>query len=74
MEDWRKDYLNTKRRVSKYERDLIENGPTNFMQALVLGNMKKRYDIMMGTRKPTPEPEPPNCQSSFKEWNNKITS
>ena len=70
MEDWRKDYLNTKRRISKYERDLIENGATNFMQALILKNMKRRYDKMMGTYKPTPEP--PNCQSSFKEWNDRI--
>ena len=52
---WRKDYLNTKRRVSKRERDLLENGPKSFMQALYLGTLHTRWLKMKGLWKPTSE-------------------
>ena len=69
--DWVEDYLDTARRVSKYERELILNGPKNFSQALIYKQYKRRYDKMKGTYKPSPEP--PNCQSSFKEWEDSIS-
>ena len=68
--DWVKDYLDTKRRVSKYEKELLLNGPKSFSQALIYGQYKIRYDKMMGTWKPSPER--PNLQSSFKEWNDRL--
>ena len=69
--DWVKDALDTKRRVSKYERDLLLNGPKNFSQALIYGQYKKRYDKMKGTYKGTPER--PNLQSTFKDFNKRIS-
>ena len=62
---WRKDYLNTKRRVSKRERDLLENGPKSFMQALYLGTLHTRWLKMKGLWKPTPPP--PDVKSNLKD-------
>ena len=67
--NWREDYLNTKERLSSYQIRLLKEGPTSFSSALVMGVMKKRWLKMRGLYKP--EPEPPNCQSTFSEWNNK---
>ena len=70
--DWVKDALDTKGRVSKYERELLLNGPKSFSQALIYGQYKKRYDKMKGTYQP--QPERPNLQSSFKEWEDRIST
>ena len=70
--DWVKDALDTKRRVSKYERDLLLNGPKNFSQALIYGQYKKRYDKMKGNYQTLPER--PNLQSTFKEWEEYIST
>ncbi len=72
MEEWRKDMLNTKARLSAQEKRLLEEGATSFMSAIALGAMKTRWEKMTGRYKPTPEP--PNCQSSFKEWNSRVES
>ena len=66
--NWREDYLNTKERLSSYQIRLLKEGPTSFGSALYMGVMKRRWLKMRGLYKP--EPEPPNCQSSFGEWNN----
>ena len=63
--EWRKDYLNTKRRVSKRERDLLENGPKSFMQSLLLGVIHQRYLKMKGLW--TPTPPPPDVSSNLKD-------
>ena len=70
--DWVKDALDNKRRVSKYERELLLNGPKSFSQALIYGQYKIRYDKMKGTYKPTPER--PNLQSSFKDFNKRVST
>ena len=68
--DWRKDYLNTKRRVSQRERDLLENGPKSFMQALLLGHILQQYLKMKGLWKPTPDPPDvsSNLKDSLQKW------
>ena len=68
--DWRKDMLNTKARLSTLEKRLLMHGPTSFMSAIHLGALKTQWMKMKGTFKPSPEP--PNLQSSFKEWNSKF--
>ena len=68
--DWREDYLNTKARLNNYTIELVKNGPTNFGQALILKEIKKRYLKMKGLYKE--QKEAPNCQSSFSEWNDKV--
>ena len=67
--NWREDYLNTKQRLSQFQIKLLKDGPSSFGGALYLGVMKRQWLKMRGLY--TPEPEPPNCQSSFSEWNNK---
>ncbi len=68
--DWRKDYLNTKRRVSQRERDLLENGPKSFMQAILLGHIHQQYLKMKGLWKPTPDPPDvsSNLKDSLQKW------
>ena len=65
--EWRKDALNTKARLSQLEKRLLTEGATSFGSALMLGVMHKRWEKMRGIYKAPPEP--PNLQSSFKEWN-----
>ena len=62
MTDWRKEM--EKHTTKSYELRLLRDGPKSFNEALVLGTLKKRYDRMMGLK----DPEPPNCQSSFKDF------
>ncbi len=56
--------------VNKNHLRLLREGPNSFMQAMMLGALKQRYKKIMGIT----DPEPPNCQSSFKEWNEQTKS
>ena len=49
---------------NKHEIKLLREGPKSWMQAMRLGTLKQRYKKIMGIK----DPEPPNCQSSFKEF------
>lgn len=49
---------------------LLREGPDSWMQAMRLGALKERYKKIIGYV----EPEPKDCQSSFKEWNGKNKS
>ncbi|WP_413682989.1 hypothetical protein [Prochlorococcus sp. MIT 1011] len=66
--NWEEDYLNTKQRLSQFQIKLLKEGPSSFSGSLYLGVIKRQWLKMRGLY--TPEPEPPNCQSSFSEWNN----
>ena len=67
---WRLDYLDTKARLSKRDIELLRNGPQSFSQALYLGVLRRRWEKMKGIYE---EPqEPPNCQSSFKDFNIRV--
>ena len=35
--DWKKDILESRRFNSKFEKNLLEDGPKNFMQGIYLG-------------------------------------
>ena len=65
--NWRKEYMAYT--SSKYELDLLENGPKSLSQSWVLGAMYQKFKRVKGI---PPDPEPPDCSSSFKEWNSKI--
>jgi hypothetical protein len=54
----------------KGELRLLREGPKSWMEAMRLGALKQRYKKIMGYK----EPEPKDCQSSFKEWNGKSKS
>ena len=65
--NWRDEYKAYT--SSKYELELLENGPKSLSQSYVLGAMYQKYKRVKGI---PPDPEPPDCSSSFKEWNSKI--
>ena len=68
--DWRKDYLDTKRSLSKWEREVLENGPKSWGASLLLGAMKERWLKMKGLYKSTPPPSDvsSNLKDSLKRW------
>ena len=67
--NWREDMLDTKQRLSKYKIELLKNGAKSLSQSWILNAYYQEWKRMKGIK---PTPPPPNCQSSFKEWNNKV--
>tara|TARA_B100001250_G_C19754768_1_gene769581 strand:- start:1215 stop:1427 length:213 start_codon:yes stop_codon:yes gene_type:complete len=65
--DWRKELLDSMQFNQKEEK-LLKNGPSSLSESWYLGALYTRWKKMMGIV----EPSPPNCQSSFKEWNQKV--
>ena len=64
--NWREEYkAYTSRR---YELDLLENGPHSLSQSWILQALHPKWMKIKGYS----YPEPPNCQSSFKKFNEKI--
>tara|TARA_Y100001970_G_C14259119_1_gene878132 strand:+ start:10487 stop:10699 length:213 start_codon:yes stop_codon:yes gene_type:complete len=49
------------------ELDLLKNGPKSLAQSWHLGALRQRWKKIKGYK----DPEPPSCQSSFKEFNSK---
>ena len=64
--NWREEYKAYT--STKYELDLLENGPKSLSQSWVLGALHNKWMKIKGYK----YPEPPDCQSSFKEWEEKI--
>ena len=64
--NWREEYKSYT--SSKYELDLLENGPKSLAQSWMMGALHNKWMKMKGYK----YPEPPNLQSSFKEWNSRI--
>ena len=64
--NWREEYKAYT--YSKYELDLLENGPKSLSQSWVMGALHNKWMKIKGYK----YPEPPDCQSSFKEWEDKI--
>ena len=64
--NWREEY---KAYTSdKKELELLENGPKSLSQSWYLGALYQKWKKMKGYK----EPEPPDCQSSMKEWEQSI--
>ena len=68
QENWREEMK--RYTTNEVELRLLSDGPTSWMESLRLGALKSRYNKIMGIV----EPEPPNCQSSFKKWNEQTKS
>ena len=64
--NWREEYKSYT--SSKYELDVLENGPKSLSQSWVMGALHNKWMKIKGYK----YPEPPDCQSSFKEWEEKI--
>ena len=62
----RKEYKNYT--SSKKELELLENGAKSLSQSWILGALYQKWKRVKGI---PPEPEPPDCQSSFIEWEKK---
>ncbi len=59
--EWREEYKSYT--SSKYELDLLENGPKSLAQSWMMGALYNKWKKMKGIV----EPEPPDCQSSLPE-------
>ena len=53
---------------SKYELDLLENGPHSLSSSWVLQALHMKWKKIFNHK----APEPPDCSSSFKEWNKRV--
>ena len=65
--NWREEYKNYT--SSKKELELLENGAKSLSQSWILGALYQKWKRIKGI---PPEPEPPDCQSSFLEWEQKV--
>ena len=67
MMDWKEEYKQFT--SNKKELELLENGAKSLAQSWHLQSMYNKWKRLKGIK----DPEPPDCQSSFKEWseNNK---
>ena len=53
---------------SKYHLELLENGPRSLSQSWILNALHQKWKKINGIV----DPIPPDCSSSFKEWNDKV--
>ena len=54
---------------SKYQLELLENGAKSLSQSWILGALYQKWKKIKGI---PPDPEPPDCSSSFLEWNKNV--
>tara|TARA_B100000579_G_C22196244_1_gene560861 strand:+ start:59 stop:289 length:231 start_codon:yes stop_codon:yes gene_type:complete len=54
---------------SKSQLGLLENGPRSLSQSWILGALYQKWKKIKGI---PPDPEPPDCSSSFQEWNKNV--
>ena len=59
--NWREEYKGYT--SSRYELDLLENGPKSLAQSWMMGALHNKWKKMKGYK----DPEPPDCQSSLIE-------
>jgi|TARA_R100000084_G_scaffold54749_1_gene23033 hypothetical protein len=64
--NWREEYKSFT--SNKRELELLENGPDSLASSWYLMALKQKWKKIKGYK----DPEPPDCQSSFKEWNQSI--
>ena len=69
--NWRSEYLDLAgHRLKTLQCEVLEKGPKSLSQSWMLGAMHGDWKRIKGYK----DPEPPNCQSSFKEWEDSIGS
>ena len=64
--NWREEYKEYT--FSKFQLEILENGPRSLAQSWILGAMYGDWKKMKGYK----DPEPPDCSSSLKEWEESI--
>ena len=65
-DNWREEYKAYTN--SKYELELLENGPKSLAQSWMMGALYNKWKRIKGIK----DPEPPDCSSSLKEWEESI--
>ncbi len=65
--NWRSEYLDLKV-LSVSQCELLEKGPKSLSQSWILGAMYNDWKRIKGYK----DPEPPDCSSSLKEWEESI--
>jgi hypothetical protein len=67
--NWRSEYIDLKGyQLKERQIELLEKGPDSLSASWLLGAMKQDWKRIKGYK----DPEPPNCQSSMKEWEESI--
>ena len=64
--NWREEYKSYT--SNSKELELLEHGPKSLSQSWYLQALYNNWMKIKGYK----YPEPPDCQSSFKEWNSKV--
>ena len=64
--NWREEYKAFT--TNKKYIQLLENGPKSLSQSWILGALYSQWKKIKGIK----DPEPPNCQSSYKEFESRI--
>ena len=67
--DWKQELLDSKQFNQKEEK-LLKHGASSLAESWWLGALYIRYKKMKGII----NQPPPDCQSSFKEWNKNVES
>ena len=66
---WRSEYIDIKSyQLNKFQVELLEHGPKSLSQSWILGALYNKWKKMKGYK----DPEPPDCSSSLKEWEESI--
>ena len=65
--NWREEFKGS-RHLSQYQLEILENGPKSLSQSWVLGAMHGEWRKMKGYK----YPDPPDCSSSFEEFNQSV--
>jgi hypothetical protein len=67
--NWREEYQGMKV-LSTIQVECLKNGPKSLSQSWMMQAMKNDWKKKKGYK----DPEPPDCQSSFKQWEDSIGS
>ena len=66
--DWKQELLDSAN-FNGNQAKLLKHGPKSLTDSWILGALYTRWKKLKGFRS---EPEPPDCSSSFQEWNKKV--
>ena len=68
--NWREEYKGYT--SSRYELDLLENGPKSLSQSWMMGALHNKWKKMKGYDKLDPKENEGQLQSSMKEWEESV--
>jgi len=73
--NWKQEILGSlKFNQSKFASKLLNNGAKSYMQGIYLGYLYSRWKKLKGYDIHDPKPNEGQCQSSFKEFEKKVST